>query len=83
MNRSGHVYILLSNLGALLGLYEERDLHDMFEEGNLDLVEVYEVKSKGSSRRTEDDESQNTADCIANARAREIISLYKLSVKIR
>ena len=83
VNRSGHVYILLSNLGALLGLYEERDLHDMFEEGNLDLVEVYEVKSKGSSRRTEDDESRNTADYIANARAREIISLYKLSVKIR
>jgi hypothetical protein len=55
----------------------------MFEEGNLDLVEVYEVKSKGSSRRTEDDESRNTADYIANARAREIISLYKLSVKIR
>ena len=83
VKRSGHVYILISNLGALLGLYEERDLHEMFEVGNLDLVEVYEVKSKGSSRRTEDDESRNTADCIANARAREIISLYKLSVRIR
>lgn len=37
----GYIYILLSNLGMLLGLFREQDLHDMFDEGNLELVDVY------------------------------------------
>ncbi|KAL3779500.1 hypothetical protein ACHAW5_010629 [Stephanodiscus triporus] len=84
VNRNGHVYIILSNLGALLGLFEEQDLHAMFEEGNLELVEVYETKSKGSrAAGNPEDDSWHITDGITNARAREVISLYKLSVKKR
>ena len=80
----GCIYILLSNLGMLLGLFSEQDLHAMFDEGNLELVEVYHHHSRTKSdqlRKRNEQQKQHECDAIASARAREVISLYKLRVK--
>lgn len=74
VHEDGHVYLLLSNLGMLLGLYKEQALHDMFTTGNLELVEVNTTKSKVVTKKI-------SGDDIAKARAQEVISLYKLRVK--
>jgi methylase of polypeptide subunit release factors len=80
----GCIYILLSNLGMLLGLFREQDLHAMFVEGNLELVEVYHHHThptKSTNSMGDDQQKQHKLNDIANTRAREVISLYKLRVK--
>lgn len=80
VNEDGHVYLLLSNIAMLLGLFREEDLHQMFEEGNLELVEVHKTKSKqevASGKMVRDPPLEG----IENVRAKEVISLYHLRVK--
>lgn len=82
VNEDGRVYLILSNLGILLGLFKEQVLYDMFEEGNLNLVDVYntEPKAKKTTKRLVRGKEKEP-ECIATARAQEVISLYELRVK--
>ncbi len=93
VKEDGYVYMLLSNLGMSLGLFYEQELFAMFDEGNLELVEVFHypptesaeisrntVSSKVRIRKSLANNSM-AFDGIASARAREVISLYKLCVK--
>jgi len=85
VTEDGHVYLLLSNLGMLLGLFEERDLYAMFQEGNLELVEVHTTKSKAEmskSRPTKKmgKKSKHHLDAVESVKAQEVISLYYLRV---
>jgi len=86
VNEAGYIYLLLSNLGVLLGLIREENVHAMFREGNLELVTVHktkpkaEVANKGRAEKMEKGKRHHP-DRIANARAQEVISLYKLRVR--
>jgi len=57
----GEVYLILSNLGMLLGLFHERDLYAMFDEGNLELVDVHSTATAL--------ESNNNAERMPNSRS--------------
>lgn len=81
VNEDGHVYLILSNLGILLGLFKAQDLYDMFEEGNLDLVDVHKTVPKAKATTKRSARKEKEPESIAIARAQEVISLYKLRVK--
>ena len=60
------------------------DLHDMFAEGNLEVVEVHETKSKAElTSRKRPTKTVEELDGIARARAQEVVSLYHLRLKSR
>jgi predicted RNA methylase len=75
LHPDGQIYLIMSNLGILLGLYQEDDLHQMVEEGNLEIVKVWHTtfETKKSKRKAEELP-------IESARAKEVISLYQLRV---
>ena len=93
VREDGYVYMLLSNLGMSLGLFREQELYAMFDEGNLELVEMFHYPPTKESAeksgntvskvrwRTSVANNSMSFDGIASARAREVISLYKLRVK--
>lgn len=84
VKKDGQVYLLLSNLGVLLGLFQEQDLYDMFDEGNLELVEVHMTESKKEMAKGESDiESEREAqfDLLESVKSREVVSLYHLRVR--
>ena len=85
-SNNGRVYLFMSNLGILLGLFDEQDIYNMFDEGNLDVVEVHktipkveieDLRSPKKAKKTK----QITMSSIESARANEIISLYHLRFK--
>jgi len=80
VKEDGHVYLLLSNLGILLNIFKEVDLYQMFDKGNLELVDEYTTssfrKGKDLSKKSKSDPYD-----ISGVKAQEVISLYKLRVK--
>jgi len=80
VKEDGHVYLLLSNLGILLKIFKEEDLHEMFTNGNLELVDQY---TTSSFRKGKDMSKKSKSDAydISGIKAQEVISLYKLRVK--
>jgi len=80
VKEDGHVYLLLSNLGILLNIFKEEDLYEMFNEGNLELVDQY---TTSSFRKGKDMSKKSKSDAydISGIKAQEVISLYKLRVK--
>lgn len=80
VKEDGQVYLLLSNLGILLNIFKEEDLYQMFNEGNLELVDQYTTSSFRKGRDLSK-KSKSDAYDISGIKAQEVISLYKLRVK--
>ena len=81
VDEDGDVYLLLSNLGMLLGLFHEQDLYHMFREGNLHIVQVYTTTSKaelGKTRKKGRKQHADQLDGVQAARENEVVSLYHL-----
>jgi methylase of polypeptide subunit release factors len=76
LDPDGQIYLLMSNLGILLGLFQEQDLHQMFERCNLEVATVYATKIKTNKSNMKAKELS-----IESARTNEVIYLYHLRVK--
>jgi methylase of polypeptide subunit release factors len=74
----GRVFLMLSNLGILLGLFQDTDLNIAFHDGSLEIIEVNKTtckaKLEGLSRRN----IIQPINSVKAARANEVISLYQL-----
>ena len=81
MKSNGRVYLMMSNLGILLGLFEEQNMYDMFDEGNLNLVEVHKTICKAETKVTGAHKKKRRSSSIESARTNEVISLYHLRLK--
>jgi methylase of polypeptide subunit release factors len=86
VNDDGQGYLLLSNLGIVLRIFQESDLYEMFREGNLELVAVHETQSKAERTKTGSIMKARKIpsyrlDGIASIKAQEVVSLYHLRVK--
>ena len=79
----GQVYLMISNLGMLLGLFQEQNLHQMFDDGGLKVIEVYKTTSKEENNESTSKatKSNKMISSIEDARAKEVIRLYHLCVK--
>ena len=76
----GQVYLVISNLGMLLGLFQEQNLHQMFDKGGLKVIAVYKTTCK-EEIRNESTSKMTTPSNIEDARAKEVIFLYHLRVR--
>jgi predicted transcriptional regulator len=86
LNQNGEVYLMLSNLGMLLGLFEEQDLQQMFRDGSLEVVQVHETLSKAKQEektppKQNKKQKHQADDNITFLRTLEVISLYRLRLK--
>ena len=79
----GQVYLMISNLGMLLGLFQEQNLHQMFDDGGLKVIEVYKTTSKEENNESTSKatKSNKMINSVEDARAKEVIFLYHLCVK--
>jgi tRNA1(Val) A37 N6-methylase TrmN6 len=86
LNQNGEVYLMLSNLGMLLGLFEEQDLQQMFRDGSLEVLQVHETLSKAKQEektppKQKKKQKHQAEDNITFLRTLEVISLYRLRLK--
>eukprot|EP00956_Cyclotella_meneghiniana_P015040 scaffold22813_cov78-Cyclotella_meneghiniana.AAC.5 len=71
------VYLMISNLGMLLGLFQEQNLHQMFDDGGLKVIEVYKTTSKEENNESTSKatKSNKMINSVEDARAKEVIFL--------
>ena len=86
VREDGRVYLLLSNLGILLGLRREGDLRALFREGGLELVEVHEAPPVASGAPAPPTKEvakgpSGRLGGVESIKSQEVISLYNLRVK--
>jgi methylase of polypeptide subunit release factors len=74
----GRVFLMLSNLGILLGLFQDTDLNIAFHDGSLEIIEVNKTTCKAKLEGLSQRNIIQPINSVKAARANEVISLYQL-----